>query len=201
MPLVVQPWALVPLTPECGTRRRPDHRFTLQGRMKGRSTSVGTCVAYGRAYVCKTKRNIQTLTVQTRVLQLDGGNKMSDCVFEIDFAVQIRLPIDIQQPDVLPHSAWRESLPKLAEYEGHIHLPGKNHVTRLRIRPGLLHHGAKDFAGGVINQGGPEIAGNGLVSLAAFARDGVFHVDTDALGGVVDELLHGFRGLIALLSA
>jgi len=63
--------------------------------MKGRSMSVGTCVAYGRAYVCKRKRNIQTLTVQTRVLQLDGGNKMSDCVFEIDLAVQIRLPVNI----------------------------------------------------------------------------------------------------------
>src|SRR5260370_12201837 len=108
MPLVVQPWALVPLTPECGTRRRPDHRFTLQGRMKGRSMSVGTCVAYGRAYVCKRKRNIQTLTVQTRVLQLDGGTKMSDCVFELDLAVHIRLPVNIYQPDVFLTSALRD---------------------------------------------------------------------------------------------
>src|SRR5882762_1901246 len=152
--------------PECATRRRPDHRFTLQGRMKGRSMSVGTCVAYGRAYVCKRKPNIQTLTVQTRVLQLDGGNKMSDRVFEIDFAVQIWLPINIQQANVLLPSALREFLAKVGRHAGHIHLPGKNHVTRLRIRPGLLHHGAKDFAGGVINQGVPEIAGNGLVVMA-----------------------------------
>ncbi len=126
---------------------------------------------------------------------------MSNCVFKSNPAVEIRLPINIQQADVFFPSALREPLAKVGRHAGHIRLVGKNHVTRLRIWPSLLHHGTQDFTGGVVNQGVPEIAGNGLVALAAFAGDGVFHGDSDAVRGFVKEHLQGIRSLVTRLRA
>ena len=63
------------------------------------------------------------------------------------------------------------------------------------------NQGANDFAGGVEEEGMPEIAGNGFFALAAFAEDGFLHGVGDAVRSFVEENFEGFGTLIARISA
>jgi len=66
---------------------------------------------------------------------------------------------------------------------------------------GRGENGAEDLAGGVENQGVPEVARDGFIALAAFADDGVLHGLGDAVGGFVEENFEGFGVLVARVEA
>ena len=74
-------------------------------------------------------------------------------------------------------------------------------IRRAGVLDSALNNGAKDFAGGVVDERMPEIARDRFFSLAAFASNGVLHRERQAMRGLVKQDFESIGALIARIGA
>src|SRR5690242_2307123 len=125
---------------------------------------------------------------------LEGGNHVGDGVVEADLAVEIGLPIFGEDAEVVVPAALIEAF---ADGIGRV----AGGERRRGIAGRLLHDGANGLAGGVKEESVPKIARNGLITLTAFADDGVLNGVGDAVGRFMEENFESFGALIPRVGA
>src|SRR6267142_1460929 len=148
----------------------------------------------------------------------EGGDHAGDGVAEGGVAVEVGLPETLEDVEIVFPAAFVQAF---AEGVGSVSgggsaarvfagtCRGASGSTGVGAKVqfaagngiGRGQDGAKDFAGGVENQGVPEVARDGFIALAAFANDGILYRLGDAVGGFVEENFEGFRVLVARVKA
>src|SRR5690348_3878256 len=124
----------------------------------------------------------------------EGGDHVGDGVVEADFAVEIGLPIFGEDAEVIVPAALIEAF---ADGVGRV----AGGERRRGIAGRLLHDGANGLAGGVKEESVPKIARNGLITLTAFADDGVLNGVGDAVGRFVKKNFESLGALISRVGA
>src|SRR5467141_2912728 len=103
-------------------------------------------------------------------------------------AVKVRLPKLLEQLEVVVPAALIEAL---TQSVGSVAATGDAAVLVTGSCAGRAEHRTDNFAGGVENQGVPEVAGDGFVALVAFADDGGLHGLGDTVRTLVEKNFEG----------
>src|SRR5712692_4327480 len=104
-------------------------------------------------------------------------------VIERRFAVEVRLPKSLQEVEIVFPAALVEALSNSVSTVP-ISRNAATFVSLIRGRRG--QHSADDLAGGVEDQGMPEIPRNGFVALTALTNDGGLHHFSDPVRAFVE---------------
>src|SRR5713226_4349129 len=121
-------------------------------------------------------QDVRGWDVLARNAGLEGGDHAGDGVAEGGAAVEVGLPEALE--GVGNVGGGRSAAGVFAGTGGGASgctAGGAKVQFAARSCIGRGENGAEDFAGGVENQGVPEVARDGFIALAAFADDGVLH--------------------------
>src|SRR4029077_11547761 len=179
-------------------------------RRTGENVRVaGACVAPRPAISCKSNPNIsapgeqleegRALGTKSRGTEREAGSRTlqrrdhaRDGVIECGAAIKVRLPEFLQSLEVLVPAALIEAF---AQSVGSVAAAGDAAIVIASSGARRAKHRADDFAGGVENQGVPEVARDGFVALVALPDDGGLYGLGDAVRTFVEKNFERRRAL------
>src|SRR5215467_189649 len=139
----------------------------------------------------------------TTARALQRRNHVRNGVGEVDAAVEVGLPVLGEDAQVVLPAAFIEAFANRVGNVSGRRRSGRSGAGGISAGRGREQRSAargqraNHLAGSVEKQGVPEIARNGFVALAAFAKNGILHDIGDAVGSLMEEDLECFGALVA----